>query len=94
MKIPLGIVMALTLACLPGAAAGTADLNSLDAHRIRSVRINLNPWGAHLGFETEIAGDDARLEALVSVIRALWLSSPKAPKSRSDQGLRFALPKT
>ena len=48
MKIPLGIVMALTLACLPGAAAGTANLNSLDPHRIRSVRINLNPWGAHL----------------------------------------------
>lgn len=69
MKIRLGIVMALTVACLPGAAAGTALLDSLDPHHIRSVRISLNPWGAHLGFETEIAGDDVRLEALVSVIR-------------------------
>ena len=32
-------------------------------------RINLNPWGAHLGFEMEIAGDDLGLAALVSVVR-------------------------
>jgi len=37
---------------------------------IREARIDLIPWGPHLGFELEVSGDDARLDPLVAVILA------------------------
>jgi hypothetical protein len=54
---------------LPITAAGTDPRDSLRPGEISSVRINLNPWGARLGFEIEVSGDDLRVEALAGVIR-------------------------
>jgi hypothetical protein len=54
--------------CLPVSAGGEDLLSSLVPENIESARINLEPRGSHLGFETEIAGGDPRLEALVAVI--------------------------
>jgi hypothetical protein len=56
--------------CLP-AVAGDRDLQKVLANGdIESVRINLNPWGPHLGFEIEIEGDDPGMTALLTVISA------------------------
>jgi len=68
MRTPISIVIAVLLACLPAAAA--IDIrDALDRQSIGTVRINLNPGGAQLGFETELAGSDPRVEALLAVIR-------------------------
>jgi hypothetical protein len=68
MRALIRIVIVVLVAYLP-AAAGTDIRDSLRPQSISSVRINLNPWGAHLGFATELAGEDLRVEALVAVIR-------------------------
>jgi len=52
------------------ASAGTDLRDSLRPENITRVRINLNPWGGRIGFETEAAGDDPRVEALAAVIRS------------------------
>jgi len=65
-----GIVLIAVLAlCGPPTAAGTDLRDSLQSQRISAARINLNPGGAGLGFETEIAGSVSRLAALLDVIR-------------------------
>ena len=43
-------------------------LDELIPDQIVSVRITLNPWGANLGFETEVNGDDPKVHLLVAVI--------------------------
>jgi hypothetical protein len=68
MKTLTRILIVLIVVCLP-AAAWTDVRDSLRPENISDIRINLNPWGPHLGFETELAGDDPRLEALLAVIR-------------------------
>jgi len=68
MRALIRILIVVLVACLP-AVAGTDIRDSLDPQSINSVRIHLNPWGPHLGFETELAGNDPRVEALVTVIR-------------------------
>jgi hypothetical protein len=55
--------------CAPAAASGTDPRDSLKSRDISAVRINLTPWGAQLGFETEVSGDDPRVEALAALIR-------------------------
>jgi hypothetical protein len=65
----LFIALVSVALCVPAGAAEDDLLSSLAPDNIESVRINLNPWGPHLGFETEIDGDDPRLEALVAVIK-------------------------
>jgi hypothetical protein len=65
----LSIALVSVALCVPAGAAEDDLLSSLAPDNIESVRINLNPWGPHLGFESEIEGGDARLEALVAVIR-------------------------
>jgi hypothetical protein len=68
MKALIRIVTVVLVTCLP-AAAGADIRDSLHPQSISGVRVNLNPWGPHLGFETELAGDDPRVGALVEVIR-------------------------
>jgi hypothetical protein len=68
MKHLAGIAIVALTSCLP-AATGAEPLDSLQSGAIRAVRVNLNPWGPHLGFEMELARDDPRVESLVAVIR-------------------------
>ena len=69
MKTLIRIMIVVIVTCLPAAAAGTDLRDLLQPHSISGVRVNLNPWGPHLGFEMELAGDDPHVEALVAVIR-------------------------
>ena len=69
MNTLIRIASVVLVACLPAAAAGTDLQDLLQPHRISGARVNLNPWGPHLGLEMELAGDDPRVEALVAVIR-------------------------
>jgi len=65
----LTLVLVLIALC-PPAVAGERDLvTALVPADITGARINLNPWGPHLGFESEVEGEDPRMAALVSVIR-------------------------
>jgi hypothetical protein len=64
--------MLAILVLLPCAAAASAEgdpRDSLDPQDIESVRINLEPAGAGLGFETTIPGADSRLVPLFELIR-------------------------
>jgi hypothetical protein len=69
MKTPIPIVIVAIIACLPAAADGTDLRDSLRSDSITEVRVNLNPWGPHLGFEIEVAGDDPHVEPLLAMIR-------------------------
>jgi hypothetical protein len=59
------------VAVLTGVTANPVDgpLAALEPQRIESVRINLNPRGAELGFELELAGQDPRTTSLIALIR-------------------------
>jgi hypothetical protein len=66
----IGILLAVMVICTWTAAAEETDPRDLlQPQNITSMRINLNPGGAQLGFELEVEGDDPRLEELVAVIR-------------------------
>ena len=65
----LTIVLVSIALCLPAVAGERDLLATLATKDIEEARINLNPWGPHLGFESEIDGDDPRMEALMAVIR-------------------------
>jgi hypothetical protein len=65
----LSVALVSVALCVPAGAGEDDLLSSLAPDNIESVRINLNPWGPHLGFESEIEGSDTRLEALAAVIR-------------------------
>lgn len=58
---------ALGLVVVPTAANELT--NRLDALEVETARININPWGANLGFELEVSGDDRRLAPLLHLIR-------------------------
>jgi hypothetical protein len=61
----------------------------LRPQEITSVRINLNPGRAQLGFELEVDGDDPRAEALIAVIRE---AGPGGGHKCPNQGaIRFRL---
>ena len=62
-------LLALLALCVPTAAAEGDLRDELRPGNVASLRINLNPGGAELGFETEIAGKDPRVGALLEVIR-------------------------
>jgi hypothetical protein len=62
-------VIAVLVLCVPTVPAGTDLRDSLQPQTIVSVRINLSPRGAQLGFESEVPGDDPRVEALAALIR-------------------------
>jgi hypothetical protein len=63
------LVIFVLVHCVPTAASGSDVRDSLQPQDIAGVRINLNPWGARLGFEIEVSGDDPRIAALAAVIR-------------------------
>lgn len=51
------------------AGAGETDpIAELASGTIESVRINLVPWGANLGFEAQFDGQDPRFQRLLEVI--------------------------
>lgn len=62
--------VAICAACLP-AGAQTVDqlVADLGAGTVDSVRINLNPWGANLGFEVILGSDDSGVQRLIHLIR-------------------------
>jgi len=62
-------LIAVLVFCLPPVGAEYDVRESLRPSDIVAVRVNLNPWGPGLGFETELPGDDSRLEALIAMIR-------------------------
>jgi hypothetical protein len=66
----LPILLASIVLCLPAAAGEEDLLSSLVPEKVESVRINLNAWGASLGFESEIDGEDPRLAPLIAMIRS------------------------
>lgn len=63
------LILVLIALCMPTAAGDRDLVTALVPGDITGARINLNPWGPHLGFETEVDGGDPRMAALVSVIR-------------------------
>lgn len=72
MKTLIGIAILAAVAIAPDAVARTPEpdiRDSLLPENVVSVRINLNPWGARLGFEAEVDGDDPRILPLVALIR-------------------------
>lgn len=71
MKITIRLSTLLIAALALGAPLQAADglLESLWPDRIARARVNLNPWGARIGFEAEFGGGDPRLDPLVSVLR-------------------------
>ena len=64
-------------------------LDELNPDQIVSVRITLNPWGANLGFETEVNGDDPKVHLLVAVIGEAELS--KGHKCANRGAIRFRM---
>ena len=54
----LTIVLVLIALCLPAVAGERDLLATLATEDIEGVRINLNPWGPHLGVEIEIDGNE------------------------------------
>lgn len=88
-KTQLPIVFVAISISLP-AVAGAGDLlPSLVLENIESVRVNLNPWGPRLGFESEIGGGEPRLEALLEVIRG---AEPGGGHKCSNRGaVRFRM---
>jgi hypothetical protein len=75
--------------CLPAAAGDHDLLKALAAGEVENARINLNPWGAHLGVEIDIEGDDPELEALLSVLSSAEPS--RGHKCANRGAIRFRL---
>jgi hypothetical protein len=68
-KIHAATIVLLSIALCVPAVAGDSDVQkALATGQFDTVRINLNPWGRHLGFEIEIDGRDPGLKPLLSVI--------------------------
>ena len=67
----VGILATLSLLAAGSAASADADgiRKSLKAGEIESMRLNLAPAGAGLGFEMALSGDDPRVEALAELVR-------------------------
>jgi hypothetical protein len=69
MKASIWTLIVVLVLSVPAVAARTDLRDSLQPQTIASVRINLPPRGAQLGFESEVPGDDPRVEALAALIR-------------------------
>jgi hypothetical protein len=70
-EFPTLIILIVSIALCPAAVAGDRGLQKvLTTGDVESARINLNPWGPHLGFEIEIEGEHPGMAALLSVISA------------------------
>jgi len=83
------LVIVVFVLCVPTVAAGADIRDALQPQTIAGVRINLLPRGAQLGFESEIPGDDPRVEALAALIReAVPGGGHKCPNSGA---LRFRM---
>jgi hypothetical protein len=66
-------ILALTIVAFSLGVAWSAEgdpRSLLQTREILSLRINLNPAGGGLGFETTVDGVDPRVEALVALIRS------------------------
>lgn len=63
------LVIVVFVLCVSTVAGGVDLRDALQPQTIASVRINLLPRGAQLGFESEVPGDDPRVEALAALIR-------------------------
>jgi hypothetical protein len=71
MKVPARATRILALVLLFAASPGASGMDarkSLQAGNIESLRVNLAPAGAGLGFELEIDGGDPRLESLFELL--------------------------
>jgi hypothetical protein len=66
----LACILSLTLICSFARAGEQTQIADLLTGDIETVRINLNAWGASLGYESEFDGDDRRLAPLIAVIRS------------------------
>ena len=83
----LTCILFLTLIC-SFAGAGEADLRSvLTTEDVERIRINLNPWGPHLGAEIVVAGDHPGIATLLSVIR--HAESSRGHKCANSGAIRF-----
>jgi hypothetical protein len=89
-KIRVSTVVLLSIALSVTAVAGDSDVQkALATAQFDTVRINLNPWGRHLGFEIEVEGGDPRLEVLLSVISS---AEPSLDHKCANRGaIRFRL---
>lgn len=85
----LSVVLALIVISHPTAAGGSDLLPTLAAAAVESVRINLNPWGPHLGFEVEVDGRDPRVAPLLRVISGAQPS--KGHKCANRGAIRFRI---
>jgi hypothetical protein len=82
------VVASLVMSVTAGAGEGDV-LHALESDENEVARINLNPWGPHLGFEAEINSDDPALKALVRVIAG---AEPGGGHKCSNRGaIRFRL---
>ena len=82
------VVVSIAL-CLPAVAGERDLLATLVTEDIEGVRINLRPWGPHLGFEIEIDGEDPGMAALVSVIRSAEMT--RGHKCANRGAIRFRM---
>ena len=69
------LVVLLISLCLPARAQGPEELVAdlvadLGTGTVESIRINLNAWGANLGFEAVIAGDHQRIAKLIQLVQS------------------------
>ena len=91
MKIPIRrTIHALVplMLCMSFHAFG-GPLESLSTGNIAAVRIDLNSWGARIGFSAEFEGDDPRLEPLLAVLRAA--TPGKGHKCANAGTIRFRM---
>lgn len=91
MKIPIRrTIHALVplMLCMPFHAVGD-PLDSLSTGKVVAVRIDLNSWGARIGFEAEFPGSDPRLEPLLSVLREV--TPGEGHKCANDGTIRFRM---
>lgn len=90
MSIRMLNTLLLVVWALASVAAGDRNaLTALVQNEIAEVHITLEPWGSHLGFAADIAGDDPRLAPLIEVIK---VAEPASDHKCANRGaIRFEL---
>ena len=89
-KVRILTVVLVSITLSVPAVAGDRDIQkALATGEVETVRINLNPWGPHLGVEIEIEGSDPGVVALLSVISS---AEPSQGHKCANRGaIRFQL---
>jgi hypothetical protein len=67
----LVLLIGPVLPCMPAPSEAEQLVDLLRIGNIESVRINLVPGGADIGFELEVTGTDPDLEPLLELIRGM-----------------------